>query len=79
MNLCKYFVIDILQKKLGEIFGYDEMKRIDLYNYVWDCVNATYLKDKYNEIHYLTIEEVDNLYSLVLVLIDMRFIEGINE
>ena len=69
----------MLLKKLGEIFGYDEMRRIDLYNYVWDCVNAIYLKDKYDEIRYLTIEEVDNLYSLVLVLIDMKFIESSDE
>ena len=54
--------------------GLDELKLIDLWNYIWDSFNHMYNLDKYKELHYITIAEQNELFSMILCIIDESII-----
>lgn len=41
-------------------------------NYVWDCFQHVFKKEKYKEIQYLDIESQDEIYNTILYIIDTQ-------
>ena len=54
--------------------GLNEIRVIDLWNYIWDSFNHIYNLDKYKELHYITIAEQNELFSMIMCIIDETII-----
>lgn len=54
--------------------GLNELLLIDLWNYIWDSFNHIYNLDKFKELHYISIAEQNELFSMIMCIIDESII-----
>jgi len=54
--------------------GLNEIKVIDLWNYIWDSFNHIYNLDEFKELHYISIAEQNELFSMIMCIIDETII-----
>lgn len=52
----------------------NELRLIDLWNYIWDSFNHIYNLDKFKELHYISIAEQNELFSMIMCIIDESII-----
>lgn len=51
-----------------------EIYIVELWNFVWDSFKHIYNLEKYNDIHYISMAEQNEIFSMILCIIDEMII-----
>lgn len=87
LQLIKSLINGILYNFIKRYCTYDKQKHIyklsesiteiyfiNLWNYIWDSFNHMYNLEKYKDVNYLTVAEQNEIFSMILCIIDETII-----